>query len=106
LHPKTSSQDQEKAIHSSDVVWHSQMYDQFKSDIQKDPNEKETTMNTELTPSIEKTFACETCSMRQKAEANPKTLLARLWRWHTGWCPGWKAYQTHLKSQESDPAST
>ena len=25
--------------------------------------------------------------------------LARLWRWHTGWCPGWKAYQAHLAEQ-------
>jgi len=53
-------------------------------------------MSTKSSPSSGKTFACETCSMRKKAEANPKTLLARLWRWHTGWCPGWKAYQAHL----------
>jgi hypothetical protein len=25
--------------------------------------------------------------------------MARLWRWHTGWCPGWKAYQKHLAEQ-------
>lgn len=45
----------------------------------------------------EKTYGCETCPMRQKAEANPKSLMARLWRWHTTWCPGWKEYQAHLK---------
>ena len=28
-------------------------------------------MNTEQTPTTEKTFACETCPMRKKAEANP-----------------------------------
>jgi hypothetical protein len=56
-------------------------------------------MNTKPVPSSEKTFACETCQMRKKAEANPKTLMARLWRWHTGWCPGWKAYQAHLAAQ-------
>jgi hypothetical protein len=49
----------------------------------------------------EKTIACETCSMRKKAEANPKSLMARVWRWHTGWCPGWKAYQAHLAEQRS-----
>jgi len=38
----------------------------------------EKTMKTHRTPSSEKTFACETCSMRKKAEANPKTLMARL----------------------------
>jgi hypothetical protein len=26
-------------------------------------------------------------------------LMARLWRWHTGWCPGWKAYQAYLAEQ-------
>jgi hypothetical protein len=46
-----------------------------------------------------KTFACETCGLRKKSEANPKSLMARLWRWHIGWCPGWKAYQAHLASQ-------
>ena len=56
-------------------------------------------MKTNQMPSSEKTFACETCQMRKKAEANPKTLMARLWRWHTGWCPGWKAYQAHLAEQ-------
>ena len=53
----------------------------------------------------EKNFACETCQTRRKAEANPKTLMARLWRWHTGWCPGWKAYQAHLASQKSSSHS-
>ena len=37
--------------------------------------------------------------MRQKAEANPKAFVSRLWKWHTGWCPGWKAYQAHLAEQ-------
>jgi len=53
-------------------------------------------MKTNRAPSSEKTFACENCPTRKKAEANPKTFMARLWRWHTGWCPGWKAYQAHL----------
>jgi hypothetical protein len=39
---------------------------------------------------------CENCPLRKKAEANPKTLLARLWKWHTTWCPGWRAYQQSL----------
>lgn len=49
--------------------------------------------------STNKTFGCETCPMRQKAEADPKSFMARLWRWHTGWCAGWKAYQAHLAEQ-------
>lgn len=49
-------------------------------------------MTTNQSPVSEKTFLCETCPMRKKAEANPKSFWSRLWKWHTGWCPGWKAY--------------
>ena len=56
-------------------------------------------MTDQNSPAPEKTFPCETCPMRKKAEANPKAFLSRLWRWHTGWCPGWKAYQAHLAEQ-------
>lgn len=30
------------------------------------------------------------------AENKPKSFWAKLWRWHTKWCPGWKAYQRQL----------
>jgi hypothetical protein len=56
-------------------------------------------MPDKQTSSATKAFACETCPMRQKADANPKAFLSRLWRWHTGWCPGWKTYQAHLAAQ-------
>lgn len=56
-------------------------------------------MKTNGTSASQKRFACETCRNRKNAEANPKSLLARLWRWHTGWCPGWKAYQAYLAEQ-------
>ncbi|MBM3176265.1 MAG: hypothetical protein FJZ93_11240 [Chloroflexi bacterium] len=39
---------------------------------------------------------CEDCGMRKRAERNPNSLMARIWRWHTTWCPGWKAYQEQL----------
>jgi hypothetical protein len=42
---------------------------------------------------------CHTCGLRERAQAKPTSLAARLWRWHTGWCPGWKAYQAHLAEQ-------
>jgi hypothetical protein len=45
-----------------------------------------------------KTYGCETCVIRRRAEAKPKSFIARLWRWHTGWCPGWKAYQRSLQN--------
>ena len=43
--------------------------------------------------------SCATCPMRQRAQEKPKSLMARLWRWHTKWCPGWKAYVEELASQ-------
>ncbi len=46
----------------------------------------------------QKQARCFDCPMRKKAEAQPKTLMARLWRWHTSWCPGWKAYQKQLQT--------
>jgi hypothetical protein len=58
-----------------------------------------------MSENLQKTYPCETCAMRQKAEANPKSFMARLWKWHTGWCPGWRAYQAHLVSQKSGPAT-
>jgi hypothetical protein len=42
---------------------------------------------------------CAECPMRKQAEAKPKSFMARLWKWHTTWCPGWKSYQQHLKTQ-------
>jgi hypothetical protein len=44
---------------------------------------------------------CESCALRRHAEKRPGSILARLWRWHTGWCPGWKAYQRWLAERES-----
>jgi len=44
---------------------------------------------------------CATCPMRLKAEQRPQSLLARFWRWHTTWCPGWKTYQEYLETSDS-----
>jgi hypothetical protein len=43
-----------------------------------------------------KKYGCEDCAIRKDAEAHPNTWKARLWRWHTKICPGWKAYQRSL----------
>lgn len=40
---------------------------------------------------------CEHCKLRKYAEKNPETWFAKLWRWHTTWCPGWKAYMRDAK---------
>jgi hypothetical protein len=39
---------------------------------------------------------CENCPIRRRAEKRPNSLIAKIWKWHTGWCPGWKAYQKSL----------
>jgi len=44
---------------------------------------------------------CATCGIRQAAEANPNSIMARVWKWHTGWCPGWNAYQKALAGAEA-----
>lgn len=46
--------------------------------------------------------SCANCALKAKAEAKPKSFIARLWRWHTTWCPGWKAYQAELAKQNRD----
>ena len=42
---------------------------------------------------------CGECPMRKRAEAKPDALLSRIRRWHTKWCPGWKAYMKELNSK-------
>ena len=43
---------------------------------------------------------CETCGWRAKCDANPKSILGRLWRWHARWCPGWKKYFQSLPDEK------
>jgi len=45
---------------------------------------------------------CRNCSFRAKYDHNPKSLLGRIWRWHAGWCPGWKGYLKSLTDSERD----
>lgn len=48
---------------------------------------------------------CEKCHLRAYAEKKPTSFLARLWRWHTSWCPGWKSYQRSLAERETQAAT-
>jgi hypothetical protein len=41
--------------------------------------------------------------MRKRAEKKPNSIISKIWRWHTGWCPGWKAYQKELAQQPKNP---
>jgi hypothetical protein len=56
-----------------------------------------------MQPSVQIESKCQTCPMRARAADNPKSFMARLWRWHTGWCPGWKAYLKELDSKGLQP---
>ncbi len=44
---------------------------------------------------------CDKCKLRSRAEKKPNSIIARIWKWHTGWCPGWKAYQKELAEIET-----
>lgn len=39
---------------------------------------------------------CANCKFKAVYDRNPKSFLGRIWRWHTNWCPGWKAYMRSL----------
>ena len=39
---------------------------------------------------------CANCPIRRQAQRKPQSIFARIHRWHSGWCPGWKAYQAQL----------
>jgi hypothetical protein len=41
-------------------------------------------------------MSCATCGIRKRAEAAPGSFWSHIWKWHTGWCPRWKAYQKAL----------
>jgi len=43
---------------------------------------------------------CESCPLRARYDNNPRSILGRIWRWHTGWCPGWKKYITSLPDEQ------
>lgn len=49
---------------------------------------------------------CCHCKLRSKYDHNPKSLLGRLWRWHIGFCPGWKAYLKSLPPAEQAAITT
>ena len=46
------------------------------------------------------TIACENCGFRAKYDKNPKSLLGRIWKWHIGFCPGWKKYLNSLPEEK------
>lgn len=47
----------------------------------------------------ERKHNCEDCPFRKKAEANPRSFVGRLWKFHTYICPGWRSYQRSLRAE-------
>jgi len=47
-----------------------------------------------------KNHECETCKIRARYDANPKSLIGRFWRWHINFCPGWKKYMNSLNDEQ------
>ena len=43
---------------------------------------------------------CANCKLRANYDKKPKSLLGRFWRWHIGFCPGWKGYMSSLSEEE------
>ncbi|MBW1674880.1 MAG: hypothetical protein JRJ45_14840 [Deltaproteobacteria bacterium] len=43
---------------------------------------------------------CEKCGLRARYDKNPQSILGRIWKWHIGWCPGWKSYIRSLPDEE------
>jgi hypothetical protein len=39
------------------------------------------------------------CKACRYAQRKPDSIIGKIWRWHTKWCPGWKAYQRELEQQ-------
>jgi hypothetical protein len=56
-------------------------------------------MNKEDDMEDKNVHRCAECPMRKKTEENPNAFMSKLWKWHTKWCPGWKAYQKSLEEK-------
>ena len=49
-----------------------------------------------MSAQTKKAAGCQRCiQYDEQWKTGPHTLRLRFWKWHTGWCPGYKA---HLKA--------
>ncbi len=47
-----------------------------------------------------KEIGCESCELRKKYDEKPKSFRGRFWKFHTRFCPGWKAYLNSLEPEK------
>ena len=45
---------------------------------------------------------CSNCKMRSRYDKKPNSIMGRIWKWHIGWCPGWKFYLKSLPENEKN----
>jgi hypothetical protein len=45
---------------------------------------------------------CENCTFRKTYDRNPHSIMGKVWKWHIGWCPGWKSYLKSLPSEKRE----
>jgi len=43
---------------------------------------------------------CEKCKFRGKYDADSKSFLGRIWKWHIGFCPGFNGYMKSLSEDD------
>lgn len=43
---------------------------------------------------------CSNCTMKSRYDRNPNSIISKIWKWHTTWCPGWKSYLKSLPENE------
>ncbi len=48
---------------------------------------------------VEKVHSCADCPIRCRAVAKPRSIFARIHRWHAAWWPGWKLHQARLHAR-------
>jgi hypothetical protein len=59
----------------------------------------------ELIESLMKLHRCEDCPIRCHAAKQPRSIFARIHRWHTTWWPGWAIYKRELRARVSGAAA-
>ena len=45
---------------------------------------------------------CADCAWRKRSEENPKTFMARIWRWHTKVCPAGRRTSGSWRGREQE----
>ncbi len=55
----------------------------------------------EMVESLMGLHKCANCGIRCRASRKPRSLFARVHRWHATWWPGWKLYQAELAVQRA-----